>query len=295
VSLTTENATSWELPIHTAVAPVKPLPVIVTPDPMEAALGERALISGADWACSTMNEVLENAAPPGASTASCCAPSAASRGTVALIWRSLTTENTASWELPIHTAVAPVKPPPVMVRSDAMAPEPGEKALIWSADGAWTARSPPDEPAASAADKVAVVPSVPLPAGELPSPADGPQASASVEASADVESAHARRRRCIRVADDGGNSADRRIDMLETSMGIHARFSLIHANAAATAARDDRSRRRTYGPARDVARSGIASRGDVEARRGISPDTGDLSCGCLRRRRGFAPGRTCPT
>jgi hypothetical protein len=135
VSLTTENAASWELPIHTAVAPVKPLPLIVTPDPREAALGEKELIAGADWACTTMKEALENAAPPGASTASCWAPSGASRGTVALIWPSLTTANAASWELPIHTAVAPVKPPPVIVSFDAMAPEPGEKALIRSADG----------------------------------------------------------------------------------------------------------------------------------------------------------------
>ena len=72
----------------------------------------------------------EKAAPPGAITASCCAPSGASDGTVAVISPSLTTENDASCALPIQTAVAPVKPLPLMVSPDPMAPDVGEKPLI---------------------------------------------------------------------------------------------------------------------------------------------------------------------
>jgi hypothetical protein len=72
----------------------------------------------------------EKAAPPGVITASCCAPSGASAGIFAVISLALTTENVASWTLPIHTAVAPVKALPVMVSPDPMAPSLGEKLVI---------------------------------------------------------------------------------------------------------------------------------------------------------------------
>jgi hypothetical protein len=136
-ALTTENVASWALPIHTAVAPVKALPVIVSPEPMAPPFGERLVIWGAASACcSTVRLVPEKAAPPGAITASCCATIDASAGIFAVISLALTTENAASWALPIHTAVAPVKALPVMVSPDPMAPALGEKLAISSTAGA---------------------------------------------------------------------------------------------------------------------------------------------------------------
>src|SRR5580658_5963180 len=132
LALTTENVASWALPIHTAVAPVKALPVRVSPDPMAPALGAKLVIWGAAWACcSTVKLVPEKAAPPGTITASCCAPSGASAGTVAVISLALTTKNVASCALPIHTAVAPVKALPVRVSPDPMAPALGARLVIW--------------------------------------------------------------------------------------------------------------------------------------------------------------------
>jgi hypothetical protein len=57
LALTTENVASWALPIHTAVAPVKALPVMVSPDPMAPSLGEKLVISGAAWACCSADAV----------------------------------------------------------------------------------------------------------------------------------------------------------------------------------------------------------------------------------------------
>jgi hypothetical protein len=84
---------------------------------------------------STVKSFHEKAAPPGVSTASCCAPSGASAGIVAVTSVALTTENFASWALPIHTAVAPSRAVPVMVSLDPMAPAPGEKLVIAGALG----------------------------------------------------------------------------------------------------------------------------------------------------------------
>lgn len=90
-----------------------------------------------------MKSLPEKEAPPGAITTTCCGPSGASAGTVAVISVALTTENAASWALPIHTAVAPVKALPVMVSPDPMAPSLGEKLVI---SGATSESATPTEP-----------------------------------------------------------------------------------------------------------------------------------------------------
>jgi hypothetical protein len=91
----------------------------------------------------TVKSLPEKAAPPGVITASCCAPSGASAGTVAVISVALTTENAVSWALPIHTAVAPVKALPVRVSPDPMAPSLGVKLVI---AGAASERAAPTGP-----------------------------------------------------------------------------------------------------------------------------------------------------
>jgi hypothetical protein len=53
----------------------------------------------------------------------------ASAGTTIFNWVSLTTVNFASWALPIHTALVPVKPLPVAVITVPTGPLVGEKLL----------------------------------------------------------------------------------------------------------------------------------------------------------------------
>src|SRR6185295_11118206 len=58
------------------------------------------------------------------------APLVASAGIVTLACVSLTTARPASCPLPTHAALAPVKPLPVTVTTEPIAPEAGEKPLM---------------------------------------------------------------------------------------------------------------------------------------------------------------------
>jgi hypothetical protein len=125
-----------ELELPEPGLPEPELPEVEPPEPELPELDLPELVPELDpppaW---TVKSLAEKAAPPGTITASCWAPSGASAGIFAVISLALTTENVASWALPIHTAVAPVKALPVMVSPDPMAPSLGEKLAISGA--AW--------------------------------------------------------------------------------------------------------------------------------------------------------------
>ena len=94
----------------TAVAPVKPLPVMVTEVPDGPEVGVNEETAGAVPV--TVNEAVLVPVPAGVVTAT--GPVVAPAGTVAVIWVSEVTVNVAV--VPLNfTAVAPVKPLPVMV------------------------------------------------------------------------------------------------------------------------------------------------------------------------------------
>jgi hypothetical protein len=115
VSLTTVNEVAAVLPKLTAVAPVNPLPVIVTDVPPASgpAVGEIPVTTGATvyvkWSAELVVEL-----PPGVVTVTSTVP-ASPAGEVALILVALTTVNEVAAVDPKLTAVAPVNPLPVMV------------------------------------------------------------------------------------------------------------------------------------------------------------------------------------
>jgi hypothetical protein len=110
------------LPMLTQWAPVKPVPVIVTGVPTGPDEGENAEIVG-----TTMNDPELVAVPAGVLTAT--GPSVAPLGTVAVI---VVSETTVNWVVIVplncvkRTAVAPVKPVPVMVTEAPTGPDEGE-------------------------------------------------------------------------------------------------------------------------------------------------------------------------
>src|SRR6185437_5350642 len=105
----------------TAVAPVKPLPVMVTDVPTGPEVGVNEETVGP--ACVvTVNDAVLAPVPAGVVTA--IGPVVAPVGTVAVSWVAELTVNVAALPLKV-TAVAPVKPLPVMVTDVPTGPEVG--------------------------------------------------------------------------------------------------------------------------------------------------------------------------
>jgi hypothetical protein len=115
VALTTVNEVAAVDPKLTAVAPVNPVPVIVTTVPPASgpALGRTAVTAGTaayvKWSAELVAEV-----PPGVVTVTSTVP-AEPAGEVAVMLVSLTTVTSMAAWVPKLIAVAPVKPVPVMV------------------------------------------------------------------------------------------------------------------------------------------------------------------------------------
>ena len=103
----------------TAVAPVKPLPVMLTDVPGAPEVGVNEETAGA---AVTVNDAVLVPVPAGVVTAT--GPVVAPVGTVAVIWVPEVTVNVAAVPLKV-TAVAPVKPLPVMLTDVPGAPEVG--------------------------------------------------------------------------------------------------------------------------------------------------------------------------
>src|SRR3990172_9030438 len=118
------------MPNLTAVAPVKPVPPIVTSAPTGPEAGENPLMEGGGITVK-LSELV--AVPPGAATdtGAVIAPA----GTVAVIWVFETTVNAAAFVVPNLTAVAPVKPEPLIVTEVPTGPEFGENPLIVGTGG----------------------------------------------------------------------------------------------------------------------------------------------------------------
>ena len=116
VSETTAKVVAAVKPKSTAVAAVKPVPVMVTGVPPAAgpALGATELTvgTGAKYLKWSDGEVAE--VPPGVMTVTSTVPGACA-GEVAVIWVAETTVKLEAAVAPKWTAVAPVKPVPVMV------------------------------------------------------------------------------------------------------------------------------------------------------------------------------------
>ena len=126
-------------PRVTEVAPVKPLPLIVTTVPARPLDGVKPLIVGAAGAAVTVNEDELVAVPPGAVTA--IGPDVAPDGTVAVICESELTANAVGVPLNV-TLVAPVKPLPLSVTEVPTGPVDGLKLLIVGAAGGVTEPQP---------------------------------------------------------------------------------------------------------------------------------------------------------
>ena len=123
VSEATLKLVAAVVPNVTELAPVKPLPVIVTDDPTGPLVGENELMTGV-----TENAVVVVAVPPEVVTAITPLPPA---GAAAVIW--LPSELTANDDaaLPLNvTEVAPVKPEPVIVTEVPTGPLVGVNELI---------------------------------------------------------------------------------------------------------------------------------------------------------------------
>ena len=124
LSETTVKLVAATVPNWTAVAPVKPEPVMVTavPPAVEPDGGLTPLTTGAgtqvNWSLEEVAEV-----PPGVVTVTSVTP-AAPGGATAVIWLSETTVKLVAATVPNWTAVAPVKPEPVMVTAVPPAVEP---------------------------------------------------------------------------------------------------------------------------------------------------------------------------
>ena len=116
VSLTTVTFVAAVVPKSTAVAPVNPVPVIVTVVPPASGpdVGLKPVTLGAvtavyvNWSAGDVAEV-----PPGVTTVTSTVPVPA--GLSAVIEVSLTTVTLVAGVAPKSTAVAPVKPVPVIV------------------------------------------------------------------------------------------------------------------------------------------------------------------------------------
>jgi hypothetical protein len=124
----------------TAVAPVKLVPVIVTPVPDCPVVGVKLEIVGAG--CVTVKFEDEVAVPPGVVTE--IVPVVAAAGTVVVIWVALATVKGAAIPLKA-TAVAPVKFVPVMVTAAPARPLVGVK-LVTVGAGGITVKLLPDVP-----------------------------------------------------------------------------------------------------------------------------------------------------
>ena len=112
----TWNAASVD-PKSTAVAPVKPVPVIVTCVPPAAGPTEglTPVIAGADAYVNSSVELPVADVPPGVVTVRLKVPGAADAGDLTVICVPESTVNDVAALDPNLTAVAPVKPVPVIV------------------------------------------------------------------------------------------------------------------------------------------------------------------------------------
>jgi hypothetical protein len=108
-------------PNVTSVAPVKALPVIVTPVPDRPPVGDRSVIAGV----TLKNLFLLVTFPAGVCTL--IVAREAPIGTVVVIEVSLLTVKLSVFTTPKRTVVAPVKPLPVMVTAVPTGPAVGEK------------------------------------------------------------------------------------------------------------------------------------------------------------------------
>jgi hypothetical protein len=129
VSLTTVKLVTAVPPTVTAVAPVKPVPVMVIEVPVETGpyVGETPVTVGTEVVPVKVNAPVSVSVPPGAVMTTLAVP-AVPAGEVAVISVSLTTVRPVAVAPPMVTAVAPVKPVPVMVNEvpPAVVPDVGE-------------------------------------------------------------------------------------------------------------------------------------------------------------------------
>ncbi len=129
VSLTTVKLVTAVPPTVTAVAPVKPVPVMVMEVLVETGPygGETPVTVGTVVVAVKVNAPVSVSVPPGAVMTTLAVP-AVPAGVVAVISVSLTTERLVAVAPPMVTAVAPVKPVPVMVTAvpPAVVPDVGE-------------------------------------------------------------------------------------------------------------------------------------------------------------------------
>ena len=115
-------------PKSTAVAPVKPVPVMVTVVP--PAVGPEPGADRGDRRRRVVGELVSGAGgevPPGRGDGHVDGARRVPAGEVAVIWVSESTVKVVAGVVPKSTAVAPVKPVPVMVTEvpPAVGPEPG--------------------------------------------------------------------------------------------------------------------------------------------------------------------------
>src|SRR6516165_4947709 len=116
VSFTTITLAAGIVPKSTAVAPVKPVPLIVTnvPPLWGPLVGTRPVTTGAVTAVNVNRSAGEVAdVPPGAVTVTSTAPVPA--GLFAVIVVAFTTVTSVAGVVPKSTAVVPVKPVPEIV------------------------------------------------------------------------------------------------------------------------------------------------------------------------------------
>jgi hypothetical protein len=139
VALTTVKLLTGVVPMRTAVAPVKFVPVMVSVAPGSAESGVKLVIVGAGVGIITVK--FDNDAPVPLGVTTVIAPVAAPDGTVAVICVAELTVNVAATP-PKRTAVALVKFVPVIVIAAPASPESGEKLVIVGAStgGAFTVK-----------------------------------------------------------------------------------------------------------------------------------------------------------
>ncbi len=138
----------------TAVAPVKPDPLIVTLVPTGPLVGEKLAIDGG---FTIVNEPVLVAVPPGVVTLS--GPVVAPAGTV--VWTAVSEVTVKVALVPLNaTAVAPVKPDPLIVTLVPTGPLVGVKLAIVGGRGA-PFGSPPSQPMKVKAGVKASIPTSP--------------------------------------------------------------------------------------------------------------------------------------
>jgi hypothetical protein len=123
----TVNVALTPLKNFTALAPVNPVPVIVTGVPTGPLVGLKPVIVGVGEVV-TVKLAVEVTVPPGAVTV--IAPVAAVAGTDVLMCEASVTENAAVTPLKNFTALAPVNPVPVIVTGVPTGPLVGLKLVI---------------------------------------------------------------------------------------------------------------------------------------------------------------------